>query len=73
MQKLTGYLNRIEQISLKKKIGIFLAFFVFSAVWVLVRNPIYRETTAFVFPLENTGDGRVYYSVKNGYYKPMSF
>ena len=60
-------INKIHRISLKKKIIFFFALFVLSFAWVLFRNPVYIDTTAYVFPIEDIGDGRVYWGIKNGY------
>jgi hypothetical protein len=73
MQKLARCVNKIEQLSLKRKIIIFCGLFILSGVWVTVRNPVYQETTAYVFPVADTGDGRIYYGIKNGYNKLLSF
>lgn len=62
----------IQQLSLRKKVIIFLALLVISFAWVLFRNPVYIDTTAYVFPLEDIGDGRVYWGGKNGYNTLMS-
>ncbi|GHU39677.1 hypothetical protein FACS1894190_05370 [Spirochaetia bacterium] len=74
MDALRNFVNKIEQLSLKNKIFIFLCLLVFSGLWVVLRNPVYQGTWAFVFPIGNDiGDGRIYYGVKNGYNKPLSW
>jgi hypothetical protein len=64
--------NKIHGLSRKKKVIIFLSLFVLSFAWVLFRNPVYIDTTAYVFPIEDTGDGRVYWGIKNGYNTVMA-
>jgi glycosyltransferase involved in cell wall biosynthesis len=73
MKKLKYIANKIETLSLKNKIIIFGCLFVFSALWVTLRNPVYQDTTVYVFPIDDTGDGRIYYGIKNGYSKSLSF
>jgi len=60
-------LSKIQSLSLKGKIIIFLLLFVHSFAWVLFRNPVYMDTMAYIFPTDDIGDARVYWGIRNGY------
>jgi len=64
--------TRIQILSLKKKAVLFFFLFALSFVWILFRNPVYIETTAYIFPIENTGNGRVYWGIRNGYNRHLA-
>ena len=64
--------TKIQMLPQKRRIIIFLSLFVLSFAWILFRNPVYIETTAYIFPIESIGNGRVYWGIRNGYNKHLA-
>jgi hypothetical protein len=74
LNRLQNIVAKIQTASFKNKIFIFLCLLAFSGFWVLLRNPVYQDTSVVVFPAtDDIGDGHIYYAVKNGYNKSLSW